>query len=422
MYEEKLKLFKRPKNEITVVDLFCGGGIGAYGIKRAGFNIIYAIDNNKEAVSTYNKNIGNHCHNVDIRKLDIDTIPDSDVIIGSPVCKSFSFAGNNKGFSDKQYGDLTFYYLKIIKAKKPKVLVFENVKGMVSKNHLPYFELFVKELEDIGYNIKYKVINTYKIGVPQLRERLILVGVRKDIKKEFNFPVDINNSERLSIFNAIGDLPQPTMVMNSKKDIKYISYNLKPNHIGYGVRNDELPYIDKIPQGGNFRDLDEEDAKAFMGKAFYSGGGRTGFLRKVDINKPCFTITSTMNGKNNAQILDSKELYNQHIYYEGDYSSMYLSRNRQKQWGEPSYTIVSEAKQLPLYPEPSNYDIRNKDKYDIAPPRRFTVRECLRLQSVLDDYIIDDNISLPKQYAIVGNGIPSLLTYKIFIEIENILL
>ena len=135
-----------------------------------------------------------------------------------------------------------------------------------------------------------------------------------------------------------------------------------------------------------------------------------------------------MIGKNNAQIIDDKELLiyehkikNQEIYYEAGYSSMYLSRNRQKQWNEPSYTIVSEARQLPLYPEPNNFDIRKLNEYNIAPPRRFTVRECLRLQSVPDWFIIDETISLTKQYEIVGNGIPSLITYKIFKELEKVL-
>lgn len=121
------------KKKLTVVDLFCGGGIGAVGVKCADFNIIYALDNNKYAVETYNENIENCCIQQDIRKLDISTIPDSDIILGSPVCKSFSFAGNNNGFSDEKYGDLTSYYVEIIKYKKPKALVFENVKGMISK-------------------------------------------------------------------------------------------------------------------------------------------------------------------------------------------------------------------------------------------------------------------------------------------------
>lgn len=416
------------ENKLTVIDLFCGGGIGAVGVKEAGFKIIYAIDNNKYAVSTYNKNIGNHCVMQDIRKLDINTVPKSDIILGSPVCKSFSFAGNYRGFEDKKYGDLTDYYLKIVKEKLPKAIVFENVKGMVSKKHIDYFKEFLKDLEEIGYKISYKIVNAYEYGVPQLRERLIVVGIRKDLNKEFLFPKPIPIEDRMNIFDAIGDLPEPTRVMNSNKDIQYISKSTlnKTNHTGYGLRNDEKPYIDKIPVGSNWKSLNQDDAKSFMGGALNNGGGKTGFLRKIDITKPCYTITSTMLGKNNAQIIDTVQLYehkikNQDIYCDNGFSPRYLSRNRQKQWDEPSFTIVSEVRQLPLYPEPKNFDIRNIEDYDIEPPRRFTVRECLRLQSVPDYYEIDENISLSKQYEIVGNGIPSLLLYTIFKELKTIL-
>lgn len=428
-YEHKIGLIQRKSNNLKVIDLFCGGGLGAVGIKMAGFNIVYSIDINKYAVDTYNKNIGNHCVKDDIRALSIDDIPDCDVVMASPVCKSFSFAGNGKGFEDDKYGDLPHQFVRIVEGKKPKAFVFENVKGILSKSSKDEFLNLVNYLEELGYNINYKIINCYLYGVPQLRERLLMVGVRKDIGK-YEFPLEIEEDRRLNIFDAIADLPSPYMVMNSKKDIQFISNSkiIVANHIGYGLRNDEKSLINKVPSGGNWKSLSEEDAKSFLGKAYYNGGGKTGYLRRVKVDNPSYTITSAMIGKNNAQIIDDKELIiyehnikNQDIYYEAGYSSMYLSRNRQKQWNEPSYTIVSEARQLPLYPEPINFDIRKLVDYEIAPPRRFTVRECLRLQSVPDWFEIDNTISLNKQYEIVGNGIPSLITYKIFIKLENIL-
>lgn len=429
-YEHKIGLEKLPNNGLKVIDLFCGGGLGAVGIKTAGFDIVYAIDINKYAVDTYNKNIGNHCVKEDIRNLSIDDIPDCDIVMASPVCKSFSFAGNGKGFEDDKYGDLPHQFVRIVEGKKPKAFVFENVKGILSKSSKDEFLNLINYLENLNYNISYKIINCYLYGVPQLRERVIMVGIRKDIGT-YDFPLEVEEDKRLNIFDAIGDLPSPYMVMNSKKDIQFISNEkeLFHNHIGYGLRNDEKNLIDKIPSGGNWRNLSEEDAKNFLGSAYYNGGGKTGYLRKVNIENPSYTITSSMLGKNNAQIIDEKELIiyehkinNQDIYYEAGYSSMYLSRNRQKQWDEPSYTIVSEARQLPLYPEPNNYDIRKIGEYDVAPPRRFTVRECLRLQSVPDWFIIDENISLTKQYEIVGNGIPSLITYKIYKKLSEILI
>ncbi len=99
-------------------------------------------------------------------------------------------------------------------------------------------------------------------------------------------------------------------------------------------------------------------------------------------------------------------------YYDGGFSSRYTSRNRQRQWDEPSFTVVATARQLPLYPEPANYDIRNMVEYDVPPPRRFTVRECLRIQSVPDWFSFDDSVPLAKQYERCS-GIPSLVAYKL---------
>ncbi|MDF2879460.1 MAG: fnuDIM [Clostridiaceae bacterium] len=410
-----------PSNNLKMIDLFCGAGVGAVGFKLAGYEIVYAVDNMQYAVDTYNKNIGNHAVQMDIRKLKSEEIPNADIITGGFPCQPFSFSGTGKGEKDEQKGDLGYHFYRIIKEKQPKAFLMENVDGIISKKHRPFFLGLMKLFEEAGYDVFYPTkdknkeepiaINCWEYGVPQLRKRVFVVGVRKDLNKKFTFPEPIPMEERKNIRYAIGDLPDPNGVNN---------------HSGYGVRKDESPFIDKVPPGGNWRDIPEEDQKAFLGKAFYSGGGKTGFLRKVSFDNPAFTVTSMMNGKNNAQILDNLDKYslidikNQDKYYDGDYSSRYKSRNRQKQWNEPSFTIVSQARQLPLYPEPANYDIRNMDNYEIAPPRRFTVRECLRLQTVPDWFSFDNNISLIHQYERCS-GIPSLMAYKLGIELAILL-
>lgn len=408
-------MVKRPLNGLKVVDLYCGAGVGASGILLAGYDIVYGVDIKDYAVNTYNENIGNHAVKMDIRALLPEDIPDHDLMIATPVCKSFSFAGKGDGEKNELYGDLCYQFYLKLKGKKPKAFLFENVDGIVSKKHKPFFRNLVRMIKKIGYRVSWKVIDCYDYGVPQHRKRLIMVGIRKDLNKYFKFPRVVPEDERTNIRYAIGDLPDPDMVMNSKKDIQFINEkkNDVKNHVGYGIRKDEKDFIDKVPVDGNWRDLNKEDAKKFMGKAFESGGGRTGYLRKVSFDKPAHTITSTMNGKNNSQIID-----NQDKYYKGDFSPRYKSRNRQKQWEEASFTIVSEARQLPLYPEPQNYDIRKMDTYNVPPPRRFTVRECLRLQTVPDWFYFNDDISLNKQYERCS-GIPSLVAYKFAIEIEK---
>jgi DNA (cytosine-5)-methyltransferase 1 len=110
--------------------------------------------------------------------------------------------------------------------------------------------------------------------------------------------------------------------------------------------------------------------------------------------------------------LGTGKIANHSEYYDDGFSSRYTSRNRQRQWDEPSFTVVATARQLPLYPEPANFDIRKLEEYDVPPPRRFTVRECLRIQSVPDWFSFSDDIPLLKQYERCS-GIPSLIAYKL---------
>lgn len=406
--EYRWNMLQLPPNGLTLIDLFCGAGIGAVGFLLAGYRIVYAVDNKPYAVKAYNQNIGHHAVCKDIRTVQSSEIPDADVIAGGFPCQPFSFSGSGKGEADEKRGDLGYHFYRIVKEKQPKAFLMENVDGIISKKHVSFFKKLVQLFEEAGYIVTYPkkengepgAINCWDYGVPQIRKRVFVVGIKKDLGKHFVFPEPIPLSERTTIRDAIGDLPDPDGLNN---------------HYGYGIRNDEAPFVDKVPPGGNWRDLPEEDQKAFLGKAYYSGGGKTGFLRKVLFDKPAYTITSVMNGKNNAQIIDNHDKY-----YKGGFSSRYRSRNRQKQWDEPSFTIVSQARQLPLYPEPANYDIRIMDPEKVPPPRRFTVRECLRLQTVPDWFVFPDDIKLEHQYERCS-GIPSLMAYKLGIEIAKLL-
>ena len=251
---------------------------------------------------------------------------------------------------------------------------------MLSKKNKPTFLSFIEDIESIGYKVTWKVVDCYDYGIPQHRKRVFAVGIRNDIEKEFTFPQEAEI--KTTIRDAIGDLPHPNMVLNSNKDIQYVNANPSNilNHIGYGIRKDEKPFVEKITIGGNWRNLSEDDAKAFLGGAFNAGGGRTGFLRKISFDKPSHTLTSTMLGKNNAQILDNRDKY---------------STDNLKE---------------------------DFDNINIPPVnRRFTVRECLRLQTVPDWFSFDENTSLSKQYERCS-GIPSLMAYKLMIEIEKVLL
>lgn len=217
-------------SNVTMIDLFCGAGIGAVGFKKAGFDILYAVDNNKHAVQTYNLNIGNHAELKDIREVDFSKLPDVDFIAGGFPCQSFSFSGNNLGELCPEKGDLAGYFLKAIYTKKPKAFLIENVKGLTSKKHKDFFFKLLNSLENIGYNITHETINCLDYSVPQKRQRVFVVGVRKDLNTSFKFPEKHNI--KFNIRDAIQDLPEPdTYILGSTLPIK--------NHYGLGIRNDE---------------------------------------------------------------------------------------------------------------------------------------------------------------------------------------
>lgn len=366
-------------NGLKVVDLFCGAGVGACGFKTAGFDIVWGIDNNKYAVDTYNRNIGNHAICQDIKTLDYSVIPEHDIMVSTPTCKSFSWAGKRDGFDNTTHGDLIFYFYDILKYHRPKAFLFENVDGLVSKKNLPIFDTFLKDVECLGYQITWDVKDVYNYGVPQHRKRVFAVGIRNDFKKKYTFPNEVDELEKKTVRDAIGDLPHPEFTKNSSKNVQFINPNPDltiKNHYGYGIRNDEKPFVDKIPVKGNVSDLPLQDAISFLKGAYKPGMNITkgsGFLRKLDFDKPSHTITSIMNGKMNAQIVDNRD----------------------------KYLDFKVGQGIPMC-------------------RRLTVRECLRLQSVPDWFSFENTVTLEKQYERCS-GIPSLMAYKLILSIKDII-
>lgn len=337
-----------PSNGLKMIDLFCGAGIGATGFKRAGFDIVYAVDNQQYAVDTYNQNIGEHAVVSDIRTINGVDLPYADVVTGGFPCKSYSTIGKGKGVEDEKNGDLAAHFVRLIDEIKPKAFLMENVGGLLTKKHRAVFDAILFDLSNLGYEVSWSYLDCSNFGVPQKRKRIFAIGILKTMNRIFEFPKEEANI-KTSIREAIGDLPEPSDEGNTIR-----------NHYGYGIRKDELPFVEKIPPGGNWKNLEEQDQKKFLGKAYYSGGGRTGFLRKVSFENPAWTLTSMMNGKNNAQIVDLSDKY------------------RGEKHGN----------------------------------RRFTVRECLRLQTVPDSFFFSDSLSLAKQYERCS-GIPSLVAYQL---------
>lgn len=179
---------------LKVASLFCGCGgmdlgiIGDFSFldtnyPRSAFDIVYAVDNDEYCTKIYNANFEHKCTIKDVREIDPAKIPDFDVLVGGFPCQSFSISAQNPprlGFKDER-GMLFFEMVKILKEKKPRAFIAENVKGLLSANHKQAFPMIIKEFSDAGYHVQYFLVNASKFGVPQKRERVIIFGFRDTI-------------------------------------------------------------------------------------------------------------------------------------------------------------------------------------------------------------------------------------------------
>ena len=186
--------------KLKVASLFCGCGGTDVGL-LGGFDflgknypnnpveIVYANDIDDNACRIFEENFGITPDNRDIREIKSEELPDFDILTGGFPCQSFSIVAQNPkrlGVKDDR-GKLFFEMCRILRDKKPKCFIAENVKGILSANEKNAFPLIIKEFEDSGYNVSYRLLNAVNFGVPQKRERVIIVGIRKDLGKTFSF-------------------------------------------------------------------------------------------------------------------------------------------------------------------------------------------------------------------------------------------
>lgn len=157
---------------------------------RSAFDIVYAVDNDEYCTKIYNANFEHKCKIKDVRDIKPEQIPYFDVLVGGFPCQSFSISAQNPprlGYKDER-GMLFFEMVKILKGKKPRAFIAENVKGLLSANNKQAFPMILREFADAGYKVQYFLVNASKFGVPQKRERVIIIGFRDEVdEKNFVF-------------------------------------------------------------------------------------------------------------------------------------------------------------------------------------------------------------------------------------------
>lgn len=232
---------------MRVVSLFSGAGGLDFGFIKAGHQILWANDLYRDAVETYQKNIGNHIVCEDISKISTSDIPDCDIVIGGFPCQGFSVA-NTKRHVDDERNVLYKQLLRVIRDKNPKFFLAENVKGILSIGKGKVFQMILDDFQSIGYNVQYRVLNAADYGVPQTRLRVIIVGVRKDVHFEYKYPSPINSKDGanglprwVSVSDALKDIPDPDLP-NNLPNHNYSKYKLSFNgYIGHRPLNPDMP-------------------------------------------------------------------------------------------------------------------------------------------------------------------------------------
>ncbi len=181
---------------ITFIDLFAGIGGFRVALEKAGATCVFSSEIDKYALQAYKANFNEEVHG-DITKIKEKDIPAHDVLCAGFPCQSFSDFGKRKGFSDPR-GTLFFDILRIAKHHSPKVLLLENVVGLVHHNGGDTFETIKNSLADIGYIVHWQVLDATMFGLPQRRNRVFIVAIRKDISKAFTFPTGVLTPRRMA--------------------------------------------------------------------------------------------------------------------------------------------------------------------------------------------------------------------------------
>jgi DNA (cytosine-5)-methyltransferase 1 len=212
---------------MNIVSLFSGAGGLDKGFEAGGFKTIWANEYDKNIWETYEKKFPDTVlDRRPIRDVPSNKIPDCDGIIGGPPCQSWSEAGSLRGIKD-QRGQLFFEFIRVLRDKKPKFFLAENVSGMLAIRHKDALENIKKLFSESGYNLSFSLLNAVDYGVPQTRKRVFFIGIRKDLNFNFTFPSPLKNKRVLN--DIISDIQENVLPAKNKQKTNNGNC-LLPNH------------------------------------------------------------------------------------------------------------------------------------------------------------------------------------------------
>lgn len=384
------------KNNYSVLSLFSGAGGMDLGFKQAGFNIVFANDIEEDACTTYSNNIDDKILCKNINEITDAEIPKNvDVLIGGFPCQGFSIANKNRSVDDKR-NHLYKEMMRIISVSNPKIVVAENVKGILSLGHGLIFNKIKHDLELLGYKVDYRVFNTAYFGIPQFRERVIIIANK--IGAINLFPEETHTNENF---------------ITAKDTIEFLSnveLNYKPIVIeGRTIYNHVASTNVHDTFWGRKYDVKQEDICDYLKYWRKKAGIST---KKIDeIFGYRHTAGHWFRKDNNSgsipkpsdwwklkDILKFDDKYDKEVTELEEKQIVFEQSLRITNWDRPSDTITATSPEIHI----------NKQ-------RRLSVRECALIQTFPDDFIFYG--SLNSMYRQIGNAVPvkfaNIIAHKI---------
>lgn len=287
----------------NAISLFSGAMGLDLGIERAGFDIRVCVEMDKWAVETIHANTDIPVINADINNVSTEEIlrvanlrrEDVTLVVGGPPCQAFSTAGRQRGLADFR-GNVILQYLRVVSDIRPEYFILENVRGILSAklNAVPdeykeyekikdfkgsVLEFITSQFKELGYSISYALLDAANYGVPERRERVVIIGhmgARIPIPSPTHSKEGIHGTQRwVPLRDVIGD-------MELRQDLRFIPLRAK-----------SVEYMKMLTEGQNWRDLPPKMAEQAMGKAYFLTGGKTGFLRRLSFDEPSPTLVTS---------------------------------------------------------------------------------------------------------------------------------
>lgn len=267
----------KPNRKYTSIELFAGAGGLALGLEEAGFHHTLLSEIDKDACATLRVNRPNwKVEEGDVKDIDFKPyLNQVDVVTGGFPCQSFSYAGKRLGLEDAR-GTLFYEFARCVKEVQPLICVGENVRGLLRHDNGETIQAMIDILDDLGYNvIAPKLLHAINYRVPQKRERVFIIGIRKDANIQFEWPTPCKRIYTLKDALKKGEL-----------------YNTDvPVSGGQKYPPSKIKVLELVPPGGYWRDLPVELQKEYMKGSYYLGGGKTGMARRISWDEPSLTLT-----------------------------------------------------------------------------------------------------------------------------------